>query len=64
MCQSSCDSFTSYHTTQIFSIGKRITCQSTGLIYLAECITCISNLVQTDPSEKTIYRHNELSKDF
>ena len=38
-----CDSFTSYHTTQVFSIGKRITCQSTGLIYLAECITCKSS---------------------
>ena len=40
-----CDSFTSYHTTQVFSIGKRITCQSTGLIYLAECITCESSCV-------------------
>ena len=40
-----CDSFTSYHTTQVFSISKRITCQSTGLIYLAECITCESSCV-------------------
>ena len=40
-----CDSFTSYHTTQVLSIGKRITCQSTGLIYLAECITCESSCV-------------------
>ena len=37
-----CYSFTSY---QVFSIGKRITCQSTGLIYLAECITCVSSCV-------------------
>ena len=40
-----CDGFTSYHTTQVFSIGKRITYQSTGLIYLAECITCESSCV-------------------
>ena len=39
-----CDSFTSY-TTQVFSIGKRITCQPTGLIYLAECIICESSCV-------------------
>ena len=39
------DSFTSYHTTQVFSIGKRIACQSTRLIYLAECITCESSCV-------------------
>ena len=31
-----CDSFTSYHTTQVFSIG---------LIYLAECITCVCSFV-------------------
>ena len=31
-----CESFTSYHTTQVFSIG---------LIYLAECITCKSSCV-------------------
>ena len=35
-----CDSFTSYHTDQVFKFKKKITCQSTGLIYLAECITC------------------------
>ena len=35
-----CDSFTSYYTTQVFSIGKRVTCQCTGLIYLAEYIKC------------------------
>ena len=40
-----CDSFTSYHTTQIFKISKQLSCQSIGLIYLAECITCESSCV-------------------
>ena len=40
-----CDSFTSYHTTQVFSISKHITCQDKGIIYLADCITCESNTV-------------------
>ena len=35
-----CDSFTSFHTDQVFGFNKKITCQSTGLIYLAECVTC------------------------
>ena len=61
-----CDSLTSYHTTQVFSIGKRITCQSTGLIYLAEFITCensckgysISNLPKRFSNHKShIKRH-------
>ena len=26
-----CDSFSTYHTTQVFSMGKRITCQNTDL---------------------------------
>ena len=34
-----------YHTTQVLSISKRIRCKSTGLIYLAECITCESSCV-------------------
>ena len=40
-----CDSFSSYHTTQVFSMSKKITCQNTGLIYLAECTTCESSYV-------------------
>ena len=40
-----CDSFTSYHTTQVFSITKHISRQDKGLIYLADCITCESNTV-------------------
>ena len=42
---SPCDSFSSFHTTQVFSINKRITCQDVGLIYLADCITCESSCV-------------------
>ena len=64
-----CDSFTSYHTTQVFSIGKRITCQSTGLIYLAECITCesscvgfsISNLSKRFSNHKSHIKRNDKS---
>ena len=37
---SPCERFSSYHTDQVFNINKRITCQSSGLIYLAECISC------------------------
>ena len=33
-----CDSFTNCNTTQVLIISKHITCQCTGLIYLAECI--------------------------
>ena len=40
-----CGSFTSYHTTQVFNISKELSCQSIGLIYLAECITCESSCV-------------------
>ena len=40
-----CGSFTSYHTNQIFTIEKAITCQSMGLIYLAECVTCETSCV-------------------
>ena len=35
-----CESFSTFHTDQVFNIKKKITCQSTGLIYLAECISC------------------------
>ena len=35
-----CSSYTSYHTDQVFSINKVVSCQSTNLIYLAECVTC------------------------
>ena len=38
-----CDSFSSYHTTQVFSMSKRINCQNTGLIYLVKCTTCESS---------------------
>ena len=49
----------SYHTTQVFSISKRITCQSTGLIYLAECITCESSCVgySINNLHKRFYNH-------
>ena len=40
-----CDSFTSYHTTQVISISKHVTCQDKEIIYLADCITCESNTV-------------------
>lgn len=43
-----CTSFTSYHTEQVFSHTQYVSCQSLGLIYLAECITCeISNVGYT-----------------
>ena len=35
-----CANYKSYHTDQVFPINRRITCQSTGLIYLMECIQC------------------------
>ena len=35
-----CEEYTSFHTDQIFYMKKRITCQSTGLIYLMECVSC------------------------
>ena len=40
-----CEGFSSYHTTQVFNINKIITCQSVGVIYLAECITCETSCV-------------------
>ena len=40
-----CEGFSSYHTTQVFNINKSITCQSVGVIYLAECITCETSCV-------------------
>ena len=40
-----CESFSSYHTTQVFNISVTATCQSVGLIYLAECITCETSCV-------------------
>ena len=35
-----CSQFTSYHSEQIFYITKKLTCQSTNIIYLMECNTC------------------------
>ena len=40
-----CSSFSSYHTTQVFSMSKRISCQNVGIIYLAECITRESSFI-------------------
>ncbi len=37
---SPCAQFTSYHSEQIFTISKKLNCQSTNLIYLIECNTC------------------------
>ena len=35
-----CKNYKSYHTDQVFPIKQKITCQSTGLIYLMECVQC------------------------
>ena len=35
-----CKNFTSYHTDKIFTVEKHLTCQTEGVIYLAECINC------------------------
>ncbi len=34
------DTFTSFHTNQVFSFSSNISCKTEGLIYIIDCITC------------------------
>ena len=49
-----CDSFTSYHTTQVFSIGKRITCQPTGLMEYGHVQIGVGTFQLLIPIAKTV----------
>ena len=40
-----CFNFSSYHSEQVFPITKKLSCQSTNLIYLMECVTCKQSYV-------------------